>query len=109
MRLTVGDGTLHPALEAVLYGLKAGDSGRFRLSQDAYGSRDPQNVYRLPRNEFTDEVPLEPGNVVAFDLPNGQSVPGMITAVSDATVTVDFNHPFAGEALDFEVEILEVE
>jgi FKBP-type peptidyl-prolyl cis-trans isomerase SlpA len=108
MRLTVGDGTLHPGLEAVLYGMKAGDIRRFQLSPDTYGFRDPQNIHRLPRYEFTDELALEPGNVVAFDLPNGQAIPGMITAVSDAEVTVDFNHPLAGRALDFEVEILQV-
>lgn len=108
MRLRVGDGTLHPGLEAVLYGMKAGDTRRFQLGSDTYGFRHPQNIHRLARCEFTDERILEPGNVVAFDLPNGQAIAGMITAVSDAVVTVDFNHPLAGKALDFEVEIVEV-
>jgi FKBP-type peptidyl-prolyl cis-trans isomerase SlpA len=108
MRLTVGDGTLHSALEAVLCGMKAGDKRRFHLGPETYGYRDPQNVHHLDRNEFNREFALEPGNVVAFDLPNGQAVPGMIVAVSDCSVTVDFNHPLAGEPLDFEVEILEV-
>ena len=108
MRLTIGEGTLHPALEAVLYGMEAGESRRFDLGPDTYGFRDPQNVYRLSRDQFTDERALEPGNLMAFDLPNGQVIPGLITAVSGAAVTVDFNHPLAGESLEFEVEILEV-
>jgi FKBP-type peptidyl-prolyl cis-trans isomerase SlpA len=108
MRLTIGDGTLHPRLEAVLYGMKAGDSRCFELDPDTYGFRDPGNVYRLPRDQFTGELALQPGSLVAFDLPNGEVVPGLIAEVSASAVTVDFNHPLAGEALEFEVEILEV-
>lgn len=109
MRLTLGDGTLHAGLEAVLRGLKAGDARRFQLAPDTCGVRDPQNIHQLGRDQFADHAELEPGKLVAFDLPNGETIPGLITAVSNATVTVDFNHPLAGEALDFEVEILEVQ
>lgn len=109
MRLTLGDGSLHPNLEAVLYGLKAGVTQRFHLPPATYGYREPQNIHCLPRNEFDAKLTLEPGNVVAFDLPNGQTVLGLVLAASESSVTVDFNHPLAEEVLDFEVEILEVD
>lgn len=108
LHCTVGDGTLHPGLEAVLCGLRAGEHRCFQLGPDTYGVRDPHNVHRLPRSEFPDEITQEPGTVVAFELPDGQAIPGMITEVSGTMVEVDFNHPLAGAALSFEVQILDV-
>ena len=46
---------------------------------------------------------------MAFDLPNGQSMHGILRAIDAETVTVDFNHPLAGLAVEFEVKIISVE
>lgn len=107
---TVGDGSLLPGLEQSLFGLTAGSRERFQLSpEQGFGYKDTVNIHDLPRDDFDPSMPVEPGMVIGFSLPNGEEVPGMVLEVTEASVRVDFNHPFSGHELDFEVEILSVE
>lgn len=105
----VGDGTVEPGLERMLYGLKAGERCRRSIAPgQAFPLPDPSNVHPLPRSDFPSDMRLAPGMLIAFTLPSGEEVPGQIQAVSEAEVTVDFNHPLAGRQLTLEVEVLEV-
>ncbi len=107
---TLGDGTLAPGLEQSLLGLKTGDHETIVIEPDqAFGYKDTANIHRLPRGDFDPEMPLEEGMVVGFTLPDGGELPGMVTEVSEEEVQVDFNHPFSGHRLEFEVEIVAVE
>ncbi len=107
---TVGDGTLLPALEQSLFGLRAGAHEQIQLSpEQGFGYRDTANIHDLPRDDFDPTMPLEPGMVIGFSLPNGEELPGMVLEVAEAFVRVDFNHPFSGHELNFEVEILSVD
>ncbi len=107
--LRIGDGTLLGRLEAKLHGLHAGDHKSWELPpEEAFGARDPANVRDLQRERFPANVVPEPGQVIAFTLPDGDEVPGGVVSCNDETVTVDFNHPLAGHTLRFEVEIVAV-
>lgn len=104
----VGDGNLLPGFEEALFGLEAGDRARLELPpSQAFGEHRRENVQRLDRARFRD-VELEPGVVVSFAASNGE-LPGVIRAVHDDTVEVDFNHPLAGQHIVFDVSILRVE
>lgn len=107
---TVGDGNLLPGLEQSLFGLKPGAHERFLLSpEQGFGYKDTANIHDMPRDDFDPAMAVEPGMVIGFTLPNGEEVPGMVLEVTEASVRVDFNHPFSGHELNFEVEILSVE
>jgi FKBP-type peptidyl-prolyl cis-trans isomerase SlpA len=107
--LRIGDGTLLGRLEEKLIGLHAGDNEGWDLPPDeAFGPRDPSNVRELERDKFPANVNPEPGQVIAFTLPDGDEVPGGIISVEGDQVTVDFNHPLAGHTVRFEVEIVAV-
>lgn len=109
LRFIMGDGTMIPGLEMILYGLKVGDRENLRIGpQDAFGYADPSNVHSMARSDFGPEFDLQPGLVIAFTTPSGEEVPGIIREVHDDSVQVDFNHPLAGHEVRFEVEILEV-
>lgn len=109
LRFTMGDGTLIPGLEMILYGLKPGDKESLFIGpRDAFGYADPNNVHDMPRSDFGPEFELEPGLVIAFTTPSGEEVPGTVREVGEETVKVDFNHPLAGRKVKFSVEILEV-
>lgn len=106
---TMGDGTLIDGLEMMLYGMKVGDKECLSIDpRDAFGFPDEENVHTMPRSEFPDDIPIEPGTVIAFSTPNGQEVPGTIKEVKNDTVLVDFNHPLAGFEVMFDVQILDV-
>jgi FKBP-type peptidyl-prolyl cis-trans isomerase 2 len=99
----IGRGQLLVAFESAIRPLSAGERASFRLERpEAYGPRDPALVYRVQRGDGADDP--QPGDMV--ELTGG--VPGRVVAVEGETVTVDANHPLAGQTLNFEVEIVSV-
>ena len=107
--VVIGDGTLSPGFESNLLGLKARDKKRFTLAaNDAFGEPNEANVYILPVAQFPQELDLAPGLIVEFTQKNGSLLPGIVRKIDAEGVTVDFNHPLAGQAVTFEVEIVAV-
>jgi len=90
--------------------LAPGDHRNHALDPDqAFGQRDESKIKQLPRADFPPEVALEPGMVVEFPMPGGQLLSATLVAADAQQVTVDFNHPLAGKAVEFEVRIIAVE
>ena len=91
-----------------MLGLAAGDNKSFEQAEDAFGQPNPDNIYYVDRSKFGADTPAEVGNIIAFTQPDGTELPGLVREVQGESVTIDFNHPLAGQRLTFEVEILEV-
>lgn len=109
LTFTMGDGTLVHGLELALYGLVPGDVQRLELyPEQAFGLRDPANIHTMSRSDFDAGIELEEGVIVGFETPEGEELAGAILAIDEDTVNVDFNHPMAGHAIIFDVEIIEV-
>lgn len=105
---TFGDGNLLPGFELALQGLKAGDKRSLRIEPDhGFGQPNPQNVQVMPRGQF-EGMELSEGLMVIFQDAAKGELPGVVSQFDDQQVTIDFNHPLAGKALTFEVEILDV-
>ena len=108
-KLVIGDGSLTANFERCLLGLVVGDKSTFELQpEDAFGQPNPDNIYYLDRGKFTD-VAAEVGLIVSFTQPDGAELPGIIREVIGDSVTVDFNHPLAGQVVTFGVEILAID
>lgn len=107
---TVGTGELLPGLETVVMGLATGDRHTVTLPpEQAYGFASPRAVQTLPHDDFPRDLPLKEGLVLGFDTPTGEQIPGLIRRIGEDGVTVDFNHPLAGQAVTVTVEILAVD
>lgn len=108
-KLKIGDGNLTINFESCLMGLKKGDKKSFILPpDDAFGMPNPDNIYHLDRTKFGIDTPAEVGAIIAFSQPDGSELPGIVREVQGNSVTVDFNHPLAGQVVTFDVEILEI-
>jgi len=108
-QLIIGDGSLSENFESHLLNLYAGDKKIVDLkAEDAFGSPNPDNIHYMERGKFIGETAVEVGTIMAFSGPDGVEIPGIITDISGDSVTVDFNHPLAGQDVTFEVEILSV-
>lgn len=108
-KFVMGDGSLTENFENCLLGLKTGDEKSFELQpEDAFGLPNPDNIHHLERSKFGADTPAEVGAIIAFTNPDGSQVPGIVREVVDDSVTVDFNHPLAGQVVTFAVEILAV-
>lgn len=109
-----GTGSMLEAFEKNLDNLAEGDSFDFVLSpEQGYGEYDDEHVVDLPRNifevdgELNTEVIFE-GNTVPMMDSNGNRLNGSVVAVKEDVVTMDFNHPLAGETLNFSGKVLTV-
>ena len=94
-----------PGLEEQLEGVGEGESIKATVPPEkGYGPRIGESQ-EVPRNLFPADSEIAPGmQVVAHD-DQGRQIPFFITGITDETVTVDPNHPLAGETLHFEVTV----
>lgn len=107
--VTLGDGTLAPALEQWLIDLAPGERHVFLLDPwQAFGESQPELIQTLPRGDLPDDTAFEVDQLVEFAMPNGQTLAGHILEIGDEAVKVDFNHPLADLSVEFEVEIVRI-
>jgi FKBP-type peptidyl-prolyl cis-trans isomerase SlyD len=104
-----GAGTLMPKLESALEGQAPGAALEVTVpAADAYGERDERLVRELSRSAFKGVDRVEEGMRFQATLDGGTEHVLTVTAVADDRVTVDGNHPLAGKALNFKVEVRDV-
>ncbi|EPF7651711.1 FKBP-type peptidyl-prolyl cis-trans isomerase [Vibrio vulnificus] len=109
-KFVMGDGSLSENFEQCLLGLTVGGNKAIELkAADAFGMPNPDHIHHMDRSKFVGEAQVEVGTIMAFSGPDGMEIPGIITEIAGDSVTVDFNHPLAGQDVTFEVEILSVE
>ena len=77
-------------------------------SDDAYGPRHDEAVQTVDRAQIPDHVELAVGGRLQAQAPGGQQVMLIVTELTESTVTLDANHPLAGEDLVFDVELVEI-
>ena len=106
----VGDGSLLPGFERLLFGMSPGERQMFVVSpENAFGQPNDDNVQSVSRDQFDDDIDLQIGLVYAFNDAGGGELPGMIISFDDNEVSVDFNHPLSGRTILFDVLIHRVE
>ena len=110
-----GEGMMLPAFEAQMAGKGEGDSFDFVLkAADAYGEYIQEGLMDLPKKMFFngdgefDEERVYVGAIVPMNTVDGQIVKAQVCEITDDQVTIDLNHPYAGEDLHFTGKILEI-
>ena len=105
--LKLGGGELAASLERCLVGVSCGAPHVFLLEpEQAFGVRRDDLVKRMPRAGFPEAIALAEGGMIEFAAPDGSRCAGVVRALDDHAATVDFNHPLAGRAVRFEVEVV---
>ncbi|MEL0311468.1 MAG: peptidylprolyl isomerase [Candidatus Poseidoniales archaeon] len=111
LSFTVGRGQMIPGFEAELLGSKLSEKRTFTLEPErAYGHRDETKIIEMPFSDFPEGI--EVGMTFQAEV-QGMPMPFEIISINSdsgdsGTVTCDFNHPMAGKALTFEVEVMEI-
>lgn len=104
-----GNGQIIPKLEEAVDGLLIGGKKNVKVdATDAYGEYDQNATQTIDRKEFPPDLNLEVGMDLMMNSPDGRKIPFSIKELTDENVTVDFNHPLAGKALEFDVELLDI-
>jgi FKBP-type peptidyl-prolyl cis-trans isomerase SlpA len=105
--LQMGSGQLAENLESVLIGLPAHERFVFQLEpEEAFGLHNPRLVERIARGGLPADMELKENSVVEFTAPNGDAFAGFLRELDATHALFDFNHPMAGRAIRFEVEVI---
>lgn len=106
----LGDGSLSNRLESHLIGLPVGGKAAFALdAEEAFGAVSPDLIQYFSRRDFAAAGEPEIGAIMLFSAMDGNEMPGVIRAISGDSITVDFNHPLAGQTIHFDIEVLEID
>jgi peptidylprolyl isomerase len=109
LQFTIGAGEIIPGFEEAVLGMNTGDSKTAEIPvEQAYGSHRPDMIVEVDRNQFPEDLQPEIGQQLQIQQPTGEMIPVVVTDVSDATVTLDANHPLAGEDLIFDIQLVDV-
>ena len=109
LEFELGSGQVIPGFDNAVDGMTVGESKNVRIeSGDAYGERHEQLIQEVPRTALPPEMEPEVGMALQSQAPDGQVMNLVVTAVAETTITVDANHPLAGQALTFEIELVAI-
>ncbi len=109
LEFTVGSGQVIKGFDDGVRGMNVGDKRTVEIaSGDAYGAKEDDRVIEFPKTQFPPDMKPEVGMQLMMNDGQGQQLPVVITEVKEETVTLDANHPLAGQDLIFDIELMEV-
>ena len=107
LEIQMGAGQLIKGFENELMGMALNGKKVFTLApKDAYGQRDETLTQSFPRSEVPPGMNPQVGMTIGLTTPEGHQVPARIVHLDDEKLTMDLNHPLAGESLTFEIEVV---
>jgi len=107
LEVQMGVGQLIEGFERELMGMSLNEKKMFTLNPDeAYGQRDESLTRDFPRADFPAEMEPQVGMTIALQTPEGRQMPAQITYLDEEKLSVDLNHPLAGEPLTFDIEVV---
>lgn len=109
LEFTIGTGTIIPGFEQAVIGMAPGESKTEVIPTDrAYGPYLEEMVLQVERQQLPTDIDPEVGQQLQLQHPTGEVIPVVITDVSSSTVTLDANHPLAGEDLTFDIQLVAI-
>lgn len=110
LEFKLGEGQIIPGLEKAVVGMDKGEDKTVTVEpEEAYGERQEQLVQEVPKNALPDDIEPAVGMQLQSQTPDGQTMPLVVTEVSEEAITVDANHPLAGRTLNFEIKLVEID
>jgi peptidylprolyl isomerase len=109
LEFKIGENTIIPTLEQAVVGMAAGDTQKVNIAAvDAYGPRQDDAIQTVERSMIPENVELIIGGQLQAQAPNGQQILLTVVEMTDESVTLDANHPLAGQDLTFAIELVEI-
>jgi peptidylprolyl isomerase len=106
LEFTIGQGRVIPGFEQAVVGMGLGESRMAQIPVDqAYGPRDEHMVLEIDRQQVPEDVELEIGDQIQLRRRDGGTSIVTVTAMTESNVTLDGNHPLAGEDLTFDIKL----
>ncbi|MDX1631729.1 MAG: peptidylprolyl isomerase [Thermoanaerobaculia bacterium] len=109
LEFTLGESQVIPGFEKTVEGMEEGESRTTTVPpEEGYGQPREDLRIQMPRDQFPEEIDPEIGQELGLQQPDGRTVPVRVVDVAESEVTLDANHPLAGQNLTFEIELVEI-
>lgn len=109
LEFTLGTGQVIPGFDTAVTGMSVGDAKTVNIPpEEAYGAHNPDGLQSFPRANIPADIPLEVGTRLQMQTPEGQAMQVVVAEVTEDAVMLDANHPLAGKALTFAIELVEI-
>ena len=109
LEVALGGGQVIPGFDTAVDGMGVGDSKTVTIAPgEAYGEWHEQLVQEVPKSALPEDMKPEVGMQLQSQSPEGQVMNLVVAEVADESITVDGNHPLAGKALTFAIELVEI-
>jgi peptidylprolyl isomerase len=109
LEFTVDGGQVIPGFDKAVIGMSPGDSKTEKIPMEqAYGPYQSEMVLQVSKQQMPPDLQPEVGQQLQIQQANGQVIPVLVTEVTDSDVTLDANHPLAGEDLTFDIQLVEI-
>lgn len=109
LKFEVGSGMVIPGFEKGVLGMAIGEKKSIHIPADeAYGQPREDMMLEIDRSQLPEGLAPEVGMPLQMQGPDGQPFPVRVSKVEESTVTIDANHPLAGQNLNFELELVEI-
>jgi peptidylprolyl isomerase len=109
LEFTIGGGNIIAGFEQAVVGMSPGESRTTAIPPDqAYGPYRDEMVTVVNRRQFPPNLNPEVGDELQVRLPDGRSTTVTVREITATTATLDGNHPLAGQALTFDIELVEI-
>ncbi len=107
--LVIGEGHFYIPIEEALVGMAPGEKKTVTISpDDAFGDYNPENVFTVASSDFPDDITPVVGQGLEVTGEDDEIYMVTVVAVNDEQISLDTNHPLAGEELSFEFELVEI-
>jgi FKBP-type peptidyl-prolyl cis-trans isomerase 2 len=109
LELTLGSGKIIPGFEKGITGMEVGDTKTITVPPgEAYGPRRKELIVDIKKTDLPEDITPAIGKQLQVQQKDGNPIEITITDMDEDTVTLDANHPLAGNTLLFEVELVEI-
>ncbi|MGR3812299.1 FKBP-type peptidyl-prolyl cis-trans isomerase [Jiulongibacter sp. NS-SX5] len=109
LEFEVGSGMVIKGFDDGVMGMAVGEKKSVNIpAKEAYGEANPQMIFDFEKAQIPNDIPLEVGGTL--NMHNGQqTVPVKILEVAETTIKLDANHPLAGQDLNFDLELVDIQ
>ncbi len=109
LEFTLGEGELIPGFEQAVLGMTTGESRTATILADqAYGPHRAERVIDVERHHLPSDLQPELGQRLQMTRPDGTTINVVVTTITETQVTLDANHPLAGQDLIFDLILVEI-
>jgi len=109
LEIVPGAGTIPASIEKAVIDMKEGDTKTITLEpQEAFGQKMDELIIEVPSESFGENKPAEIGSKVQMNSPEGKQFVGVVLAINDEKIKIDFNHPLAGQKLIFSITVISI-